>query len=58
MVCHYVPKSKLQSKQCKYTESPVKKKFRAQQTVNKAKLTVFGGMRGLITIDFFEKVQL
>ena len=51
-------KSKRQFMEWKHTDSPVKKKFWAQQSVRKVLLKVFLGMKESITIDFFEKVQL
>ena len=39
----------------KHINSLVKTKFRVQQAVKKAMLTVFWGMKGPIIIDFFEK---
>ena len=39
----------------KYTNSPVKKKFPAQQLIKKVMQTVFWDMKGTITIDFLEK---
>ena len=42
----------------KHTDSPVKKKFRVQCSVRKIMLTVFSYMKGPITIDFLEELQL
>ena len=39
----------------KHIDSFVKKRFQLQQSVKKVMLTVFWGIKGLITIDFFEK---
>ena len=47
-VCHYEPK-------LKHTNSPAKKKFRAQQSMKKVMQTVFLDMKGPIATDFFEK---
>ena len=47
---------KKKSIEWKCTDSQVKKKFREQYSVKKVMLTVFWDMKGLITIDFLEKV--
>ena len=36
------------------TDSVVKKKFQVQQSIYRVMLTVFSGMKGLITIDFLK----
>ena len=38
-----------------WTDSPVKEKFHAQQSVKKVMLTKFRDMKGPIIIDFFGK---
>ena len=48
-------KKKKQSMEWKHTDFLVKKKFQAQQSVKKIMLTVSWGMKGPITIGFFEK---
>ena len=54
-VAHYEPECKQQSMQWNHTASPVKKKFRAQRGVKKVMLTVFRGVKGLLTISFLVK---
>ena len=58
---HFSPKyvfyefeSRRQSMERKDTDSPVKKKFRAQQSVKKIMMAVFWDMKGPVIIDFLE----
>ena len=47
--------SKRQFMEWKHSDSMVKKKFQAQQSIKKIILTVFLDMKEPITIEFFEK---
>ena len=51
-----MPESIKQSMKWKHANSPVKKKFQAQQSVKKVMLALFRNMEGPIIIDFLEKV--
>ena len=58
MVCREDFQFKKLSMELKCTNSSVIKTFRVQWPVKKVVLTVFGEMKGPVTIDFLEKVQM
>ena len=54
-VCYDEPDSKRQFMKWKCTDSPVKKNYRPQLSVNRVMLTVFRDMKRLFPVDFLEK---
>ena len=54
MVCDCTPETKKQPLKWKQSESLIKKKLSAQQSVKKLILTVFFEMKTPISLDFFE----
>ena len=53
---HSKSESKRQSMKWKHTDSPAKKKFQAQQSVEKLMLTIFWNMKRPITTELLEKI--
>lgn len=55
---HYQPETNQQSKQCKYTTTPPRKKAKSDSSAGKVISSVFEDFKRILSVDYLPKVQI